>query len=85
MACVFGQDVGEPCVQLKLTKKDPVSGQSTPITFSVSGDKFRMLLRGGLRWRLHIPIVRHLFFALSIFLGVAATDLKQVQEMMGNL
>ncbi len=39
------QDVGEPCVQLRLRRRDPVTMETTPITFSVSGDKFRLLLR----------------------------------------
>ena len=40
------QDIGEPCIHLRIHKTDPVSKQTTPITFSMSGDKFRLLLRG---------------------------------------
>lgn len=45
-AFLFSQDVGEPCVQLRVHKTDPVTKETTPITCTVSGDKFRLLLRG---------------------------------------
>lgn len=40
------QDIGEPCIHLRIHKTDPVTKETTPITFSMSGDKFRLLLRG---------------------------------------
>ena len=33
-------------MQLRLHRRDPVTKETTPISFSVSGDKFRLLLRG---------------------------------------
>ena len=42
------QDIGEPCVHLRVHKTDPVTKETTPITMSLSGDKFRLLLRGTL-------------------------------------
>ncbi len=40
------QDIGEPCVHLRVHKTDPVTKETTPIKMSLSGDKFRLLLRG---------------------------------------
>ena len=34
-------------MQLRVHRRDPVTMEMTPITCSVSGDKFRLLLRGG--------------------------------------
>ena len=33
-------------MQLRVHKTDPVTKETTPITCTVSGDKFRLLLRG---------------------------------------
>ena len=33
-------------MQLKLGRKDPTNASVTPLVFSVSGEKFRLLLRG---------------------------------------
>ena len=40
--------MGEPCVQLKIKRRDPVTGETTPLTCAVGGDTFRMLLKGEL-------------------------------------
>ncbi|XP_041356215.1 COMM domain-containing protein 4-like [Gigantopelta aegis] len=37
-------DINEPCVQVKLESRDPQTQTVTPITFTVSADKFRVLL-----------------------------------------
>ena len=33
-------------MQLRLHRRDPVSMETTPVTCSISGEKFRLLLRG---------------------------------------
>ncbi|XP_050398696.1 COMM domain-containing protein 4 [Patella vulgata] len=38
------KDVSEPCVQVKLSIKNPDTNQSKPVSFTVSADKFRVLL-----------------------------------------
>lgn len=43
------QEVNEPCVQMKLHVRNPDSGTTTPISFTVDMDKFRILLNGMLR------------------------------------
>ena len=40
------QDVSQPCVQLKLKTKVPESQEAESTVFSVSADKFSLLLNG---------------------------------------
>lgn len=44
--CVTVQDVSEPSVQLKLQVKNPDSGEVKPVAFTISANKFRVLLNG---------------------------------------
>ena len=46
MSVVMSQDVGEPCVALQLHRTNPVTKETTPVTFTASQEKFRLLLRG---------------------------------------
>lgn len=43
------QEVNEPCVQMKLHVRNPDSGTTTPVSFTVDMDKFRILLNGILK------------------------------------
>uniref|UniRef100_K1PDI5 COMM domain-containing protein 4 n=1 Tax=Magallana gigas TaxID=29159 RepID=K1PDI5_MAGGI len=38
------KEVNEPCVQMKLHVRNPDSGTTTPVSFTVDMDKFRILL-----------------------------------------
>ncbi|XP_065884665.1 COMM domain-containing protein 4-like [Dysidea avara] len=38
------QDIGEPCVQLKMNKEDVDNGEVASVSFTSSADKFRILL-----------------------------------------
>ena len=40
------QDIGEPCVQLKMSREDVDNGESSTVSFTTSADKFRILLNG---------------------------------------
>ena len=40
------QDIGEPCVQLKMNKEDVDNGEVASVSFTSSADKFRILLTG---------------------------------------
>ena len=40
------QDIGEPCVQLKMSREDVDNGDTCTISFTSSADKFRILLNG---------------------------------------
>ena len=39
------QDIGEPVIQLKMSRKDPITKEATPITFSLTEQKFRLLFK----------------------------------------
>ncbi|CAI8052850.1 COMM domain-containing protein 4 [Geodia barretti] len=39
------KDIGEPSVALQLLRKNPVTKETTPVTFTLSQEKFRLLLR----------------------------------------
>ena len=36
------QDIGEPCVQLKMSREDVDNGESSTVSFTTSADKFRV-------------------------------------------
>ena len=80
----FTQDIGEPCIHLKIHKTDPVTEETTPITFSLSGDKFRLLLRGKSFCTYYIALV--CMTVPVVYTSVFnALDMKQVHTMMENL
>ena len=60
--CVTVQDVSEPSVQLKLQVKNPDSGEVKPVAFTISANKFRVLLNGKpIYFRLQ-PLCVHVHF-----------------------
>ena len=42
----YVQDIGEPSVTLQLHRTNPITWETTPVTFTLSQEKFRLLLRG---------------------------------------
>ena len=47
------QDIAEPCVQLKMKVKPAEGGETQPVSFTVSSDKFRVLLNGEPYYKLY--------------------------------
>lgn len=39
------KDIGEPSVALELMRRNPITMETTPVTFTLSQEKFRLLLR----------------------------------------
>ena len=80
------QDIGEPCIHLRIHRTDPVTKETTPITFSMSCDKFRLLLRGKVYLLSLFMHNNNIIAPLCTTVHVLKSiDMKQVHTMMENL